>query len=96
MGGGRVEDGGLRREHDGEGGKEGKGPNGIDPLETEGLQEGFSEEVSPALCPNGLYSEELTRWTRQKLALTAPCLDVLTLLPTPESLLVPPVFSLPS
>lgn len=29
MGGGRVEDGGLRREHDGEGGKEGKGPNGI-------------------------------------------------------------------
>lgn len=50
----------------------------------------------PALCLNGLHYEGLTRRTRQKLVFTAPCSEVVRLLPTPESLLVPPEFSLAS
>lgn len=40
---------------------------------TDGLQEGFTEAVSPALSPDGLHSEEFVEPTRQKFFPTGPC-----------------------
>lgn len=60
----------------------------------ETLQEGFSEEVSPALGPSGQHVKGLTRQTRQSMSPSSLLRDRHTP-PVSKSLSVPPVWPSP-